>query len=323
MLDLGLRQGDDSQATGQLLKIAPRRDDGEGRSPISVDIDVAFKVDDSDVDDMNSVIPGSGTVIRQAGAREGTTKLNLVDTSPRDDTKLKILDPSHLEAGEAVTLFEGTATPRQAKVQVRSSGSSLIVRYRFAVEPAEVAALTARLSKDIEVRVERMQQSLFNDKDKAKTGTRREGAPSSGRRSGAALKAAPKEGDVVRAVKPDGEDTFGQVKTVKADPAGLILTIKDINDDPQEVHVGDVEDVFVFEVPGGQELRHVVASFRNRCTRIGLKPSWAFLILACSQLYGGGQPLAPGGKLVITPEVIDKAVELVQEHTEDEARESG
>lgn len=273
----------ESEADGRLVKIAMSRD-GSDEEAYIYETQIAFKVADYDDCEVASKIqPGVREMFDRAGETDDNVKFTA--TSAPDIAGLRLV-LSHASGGRVA--IEGGAEVRSAKLVASKKGVMFTFKFVFGGQDAEAAArLVSALGNPVTVSVSNDQADLF-----ATPRTR----PS------AAATVPVKVGDLVTARTGD-ETIVGRVAEA-ATADNSTVTIEDFD---HEYRVNETQIVGAITLEG--DIAALRRSFKDRCKRKGVAPTWGAVLLAGAEVWPGGKNAS--GACPLDGEIMRRAFELL------------
>lgn len=274
------------EVDGKISKFTIKKD---GDEAIVCIVDIVFQILNSkEAEALDLLFPGAKQ-----------TYINCTDKG--DDAKEKReITPSfdsavHVELANASSgrsLVKGTATLPKIVLSASKKVTTLTVKCQWGGQSEGVAANLAHgLSGATNFIWEFTQQSLLNPK-----------------KGEDAKKLVPEIGDIVHAEDGDGDDVFGRVVEVLEDEQSCLVS--DFGDD------GNGEWQIAFEHihskwkvnADDEHFDKCLTSYKQRCSRRDLLPSWEWITVAVGQAFQDG---APGdGAHVLTKAIIARALKL-------------
>ena len=258
------------------------RADGKDEHAYVYECDVVFTIaNPREAEVAAHVLPGAVEVFTRAQEQDTNWKGRVAVVPDLSGVKVDI---AHAARGKVA--ISGTAEVKQ--VELRASKKAVTVRARFVFggqTAAQAANLAEALREAVHVALEQQQQPL----------PLRFGG------------AAPSAGQLVVASMEDGTVVVGRMIAAEDDGEDEgILKLEDFSN-TYDVEPGEVVSTLTLGNPP-DDLTSLLRSYRDRCKRRAIEPTWEALVLA----LGEGAPPATG-RVEITSECVERAVELIKE----------
>lgn len=276
MLDIHQPQ---AEADGKLVKVAMSRDGTEVDTFI-FEAQVAFSIRREDCEIVSKILPGAGEMFDRAAATEDNEKFTA--TSNPDVSGLRLMLSS---ASGGKVAIEAGAEIRSVKLVASKKGVTVTIKFGIGGQTAEAAGrIVELLGNAVTVSTSNDQQDLFRP-------TGRADAPTA------------KVGDLVTA-RSNNDTIVGRVASAATADSPRV-SIEDFDSDYM---VDESEIVGVITLDG--DVAALRRSFKDRCKRKGIIPTWNAVLLAGVESWVGGKSAT--GKQPLTADIMARAFELLE-----------
>jgi len=275
MIDFTQKQ---SEADGQLSRFTLKAD-GKDESAFIYECDVVFVIDSvADARTLASIVPGAVEVFERAGREDDNWKFN---TTVNPDLAGVRATLSHAKRGKVAV--DGGVEVKSLRLRASKKAVAATAKLVFGGQTAAVAAnLAPLLRAACSLSLEKLQGVIPFPSAK--------GAPE------------PQKGDLVVAWGRDVQQHYvGRLVEATEERIALDNFGDEYSIDPEEVTA-------VLKLDG--DVTALRKSFVSRCKRRDVQPMWDAVILAAAESDSG--LLSGGGTLVLTPEVIERAVARIE-----------
>lgn len=271
MIDLTAK---DSEADGQLIKYTGKAD-GKAEDAYIFDAVVAFTVRGrEDAATLEAMIPGACEIFDRATREDDNWRFNTTVKPDMSGVRAVI---SHAERGKVAV--EGACEVKSVQLRASKKATVVSVTMAFGGQSAGVATnLTALLRSTCCLSVERAQQVIPFPTSKAPDG---------------------QTGDLVAVWDPEVEQHM--VGRLVETSVGGVMTLEDFDNE-----YAASRDHVVAVVKLGGDVTALTRSYKQRCGRRKITPTWEAVILAAAESAEG--LLSGGGSVILTPEIIERAV---------------
>lgn len=272
----------EDEAEGRLVKIAMARDGADEAFVYEAQIAFALKREDCEV--ASRLLPGATEMFDRASAKEDNEKFS-ANAAP-DIAGLRLI-LSHAQGGKVA--IEGGAEVRTAKLVASKKGVTVTIKFGLGGQDAAAAArLVEVLGQAVCVSTSNDQQSMFR---------------SAGASAVRSTTVPVKVGDLVTARTAEGT-IVGRVAEAPTTESSTV-TIEDFE---HEYRVNESEIVGAITLEG--DVAALRRSYKDRCKRKGVTPTWSAVLLAGVEVWPGGK--SASGNCPLTGEIMQRAFALLE-----------
>ena len=256
--------------------------DGKDEEAFIYDLDLLIPVQSAeDAELVQHMIPGAVDVFDKATNEQDNWKFNTTVKPDLDGVRVEISDASHGERA-----MDGSAEVKSIKLRASKKAVSVVFRMSLGGQTEGVATRLTRLLRNaVSVEVEQTQQVL-----PFATGGR-----------------TPEPGDLVVAMDSDvGESRVGRLVDTVVTDGETLYRLEDF-DSEYAVQADQVVSIIGL----GGDVRALVRSYKGRCKRRELAPTWEAVLLGIATQADWALRGGQGQTFDLSPEVIEAAVEAL------------
>lgn len=274
-----------SEADGTLSKFSVKPD-GATEDTYIYETQIVFPINNSaDAQALETLIPGARDTYIRATERD--------DWKCQGQVVVPAISGAHVELADAKTgrvAVKGGADIQSATYRASKKAVALTVKVRFGGMTAGMgAAFIGLLRAPIHFVFEAAQRAL----------------PFAGTAKAVVV---PERGDIVCA-DDQGETVWGRVVEVddeaEGEPAAIVL------DDFGIEHTVSAFGVKSFwKLQAADDMPKLITSFKGRCTRRKVTPSWSHITVAVGEAFGGASGVPGDGAHTLTSAIIERAADV-------------